>query len=598
MASLRNSRLWSFSSLAPKVTAAILVLVVPFLILLYLPALIFVYWAAGHLVEWLENRIRSETGYAAIWIFGATLGVSGFIAARMPEFISGTIAGVVCFCLLLLLHEKWRKIANLAMEEAPAGPRLTETDPLPFAGTSAWGGKAPITPEGDRVRVLSIGEFVMGGPAVCDYLLPEGSVILGGGSSTGFSPNGRYFVTPAPPRDSWSLLIYDRRRHFLYTCDVASRFWEIDLVGDMTITGRHSPLTCNVTYTAMIDDLIAQSSKQRMIKIADLKIPEHQWSVFRERLEKPFSLSADPNAAQLDWRLYLPESLSSPDEPLGPLYNPLAEIIIDQKPSGLLISMEFPLIIRSCDSQSLVCGGRQKNIDDKDCYWLWSGQEGWKPVPDDGDLRGRTPQFDRLKLGHLDRHALTVEWALLQPALSDEASGFLQSYMSEPLQIAGKQFASLVIRQIIPLKEHDGSQRLESAVLHNGEVLIWHLQRFYQEIFRNVYTLEFRGRKLEDEWLLDHCITTDSRYVALIAYSPPPFAPHRLAMLDSVTGLLQRLDGWFLDPRLQGLTDRTMHLIHVADRNDEVIPKKPLRAFLRQTGGSRLLYKRTSFTWR
>ena len=91
------------------------------------------------------------------------------------------------------------------------------------------------------------------------------------------------------------LLIYDRRSHILYRCDDVTAFWEIDLVTETTITGRHSPITSNRTYTAQIAELIASAEKEQMVTVADLKIPAKDWAYICDR--NGASLPAGPAGA-------------------------------------------------------------------------------------------------------------------------------------------------------------------------------------------------------------------------------------------------------------------------------------------------------------
>ncbi|MFK3781426.1 hypothetical protein [Agrobacterium sp. NPDC089420] len=478
----------------------------------------------------------------------------------------GILAGVASFLCLLVVHEGWKKLAGLTIRKGPDGPRVTAVDPVPFTGPSAWSGGAPTTPEGETVRILACGEFVMGGPVICDYLLPDGSIILHGGASTGFSPNGRYFVTPSPSRREWPLLIYDRRRHILHTCDVDSKFWEIDLVGDMTISGRESPLVSNQSWSATIDDLIEHSTHEKMIDVADLKIPEKHWEHIRKRHEKDFPRPQGSEGPATSWRLHLPTSLRALEDPLDPLQNPRAEIVIREEESGLITPMGFPVIVWRNDSRAFVCVAKPKG-GGENSWWLWDDQKGWKQLQQRQDLGANIPYGQRSKPIDLDARYLTVEWELLQPHLGEESVGELSSYTGYRLEIDGRLFEKPVIRQIIPLESSGNEdERVESAPLKNWHKLVWRFRRIDEDIHRHVYQCEFRGNLLEGEWLLDHRISRDGRYIALVAFADPPAAPHRIAILDSETGTLAWVEETFFFPEFQGFDDTHLYLVHVMER--------------------------------
>ncbi len=556
-----------------KLLFTLFLLVIPFVIPVYLPpAFVVVYWLATHLAEWIENRISGTVNWTFIWMLAGCFGLSGLVAEHVPGVVLGTLAGVACFLFLLAMHEGWKKLAKLTIQHGSTGPRITKVDLVPFSGPNAWSGEVPETPEGETVRVLSCSEFVMGGPAVCDYLLPDGSVILNGGASTGFSPNGRYFVTPAPSRNDWPLMIYDRHKRLLHTCDVGSRFWEIDLVGDMTISGRESPLVSNQSWTAMIDDLIAHSGKQNMVDVADLRIPQTHWDHIRKLHEKDFPNPPGGEGPSVSWALHLPKSLKALESPLGPLLNPQGEITVSEEGSGLLMSMEFPAIVWRNNDRAFVCEATPKSGGEKG-WWLWDDQKGWKQLHLRQDLRANISHAHRLKPVDLDAHYLTVEWELLQPRLGEKNIGELNSYTGYRLEIDGQIFEKPVIRQIIPLPT-DGNEdeRLESAPLKNWQKLVWRFRRIDEDISRHVYRCEFQGRLLEGEWLLDHRISRDGRYIALVAYAAFPVVPHRIAIFDSETGVLAWVKEAFFFPELQGFDDKRLYLVHVTERRIDALP--------------------------
>lgn len=371
----------NFFALLAKLLLNLALLVIPFVIPLYLPPiLIIAYWVLAHLAEWLENHLRGEVDSTFMWMLGSCFGLSYLLGSLVSSGFPGIVVGILCFIVLVVVHKGWQKLLGLNIPEPPGTPRITECTPLEFPGPNAWSGQVPVTPEGEAVRLLACSEFVMGGPAVCDYLLPDGSVIYGAGASTGFSPDGRYFVSPAPSRNQWPLMIHDRKKRVLHTCDVDSRFWEIDLVGDLTITGRESPLVSNKTWSVMIDDLIAHAQTQKMVRVAGLWIAHDRWEVLRQTHEQPFPLPSPSAGPVFDWQLHLPGDLRVLDDPLEPLHHPQAEIIVDQVPSGLLVCMTVPELIWHDGQRAMVCKARRKNSHCEPRLWRWTDQQGWQAV--------------------------------------------------------------------------------------------------------------------------------------------------------------------------------------------------------------------------
>lgn len=585
----------------------LVLLVVPFVLPVFLPlSLAIAYWVATLAAEWVENRLAGKVDRTFIWVFGGAVGISVAAVRPVPGIVVAVIAGVALFLCLLLIHKGWEKLAGLRIDRAPAGPRLTEVERAPSTGPSAWSTPAPVTPEGEAVRVLSCGEIAMGGPVVCDYLFADGSVVMGGGASTGFSPDGRYFVTPAPSRENWGLLIFDRRRRILHRCSQANMFWEIDLVGEMTVTGRYSPLTSDRSHMALIDDLIAHSSRERLIEVGDLGIPETDWNVIRARQQ--VSLAQPPaGGPKIAVVLELPASLKALEAPLDPLYSPRGELFVDDAPSGLLISMTSPQLVWRSDAQACVCEVAPRKDAGRSGDWLWEAGRGWREIPAGLDLRSDWPPATR-KLGALDTSCLVVEWTLSQPRLGYDGFGPISSYTHAPLEIGGRRYPQPEVRQLLPLaKESAATERLESAPLNGGKRLVWRFLRFDAELSCRVYACAFDGRALDGEWLLDHRISTDGGFAAVVAYAPPPLVPHRIAIIDAASGAVTMLeeDG-LCDPHLQGFSDGVLYFVRLAgrhydqphhapgrepDRIDEHLPSlAKARTFMMYRAGSHLTY--------
>ncbi|AOF94085.1 hypothetical protein [Sinorhizobium sp. RAC02] len=601
-----------------RLSFGLALLVVPFLVPLYLPLqLVPLYWVAAMIIECVEDRLFGEVNHTFLWMLGACWGLSYATAQLVPWTILSLIAGLACFVVLLWLQTIWEKFAKLRIVRKRPGPRLTETEPVPFTGTSAWGGPAPVTPEGETLRVLSCGEFAMGGPVICDYLFADGSVILGAGASTGFSPDGRYFVSPSPSREKWSLLLFDRHHRLLYRCHEANAFWEIDLVGDNTVTGRRSPLTSNQTYTVMIDDLITSSSPERLVCVADLWIPEGDWQYIRMRQDVSCP-SSPPGGPVLAATPYLPPSLMALEAPLDPLYYPKAELFVDGVASGLLIATEQAEFAWRQDAGAFVCEATPKSDGGEAGYWLWVSSSGWRRIPPGRGLQDDIPYAARDKFAGLGPESLTVQWSLSQPRLSHDDFGQLDGYTHSALEIDGRLHPQPIVRQHVLLDEVDPDrERLESEPLRNGLTLSWRYLRTDMDLSRHVYSCAFGDHPLDGEWLLDHRLSANRTHAALVAYDPAPSIPHRIGVLNAETGSVEWVEETFYLPQLQAFSDHALYLVHMEGRIDvspddgpgtfsnseeaqrlsEIRP--PLdqaRTFLAHRADSRLQYRRAAVT--
>lgn len=599
--------------------------IAPFVIPLYLPLpLVVAYWILAMLGEWVENRLRGQVEYTYGWMLGACFGLSWAVAKLVPGTLPGIGAGIACFCFLLCLQGLWKRLAGLKVELGPrsdraaSGPLFRETEPAPVTGIGAWGGPPPVTPEGETLRLLSCGEFAMGGPVSCEYLFPDGSVILGAGASAGFSPDGRYFVAPIPSRESWGLLIYDRRDRLLYRCREANSFWEIDLVDDTTVYGRNGPPDRSKAYAARIEDLIACSSKEGMVAVGDLWIPEKDWDHIQRPRDVPFP--APPRGGPAITLVpQLPPSLMALEAPLDPIYYPKAELVLNGAASGFLISPNYPVAVWRDDGRALVCEAEVKGGSTESVYCLWTSEDGWRRLPKGRDLHDDTPPAIRDKFSAVDTACLTVDWDLNQPMLAHESFGQLDGHTPWPLEIGGQGHPAPVLRQSLPLAaDRSDDERLESAPLKNGKRLVWRFLRRDEGLSRNVHACACDGRALDGEWLLDHRISADGRFAAIIAYAPPPRIPHRIAILDADAGSIAWVSGDYCDARLQGFGEDGLYFVHMVGRvhdspngrahsaaggephePDESVPSlDDVRAFMAHRQDIHLLYRRASATCR
>lgn len=595
--------------------------IAPFVIPLFLPLpLAVAYWLLAMLGEWVENRLRGQVEYTYGWMLGACFGLSLAVAKLVPGTLLGAGAGIACFCVLLGLQGLWKKLLRLKVEigrgadRAASEPLCVEAKPASVTGASAWDVPAPVTPEGETLRLLSFGEFAMGSPLGCDYLFPDGSVILGVGASTGFSPDGRYFVSPMPSRESWGLAIYDRRDRLLHRCREALSFWEIDLVDDTTVHGRDGQPGSSRAYSARIDALIAHSSTETMVQVADLWIAETNLAHIRQQ-QTPFPPPPEGGPA-ITLLPQLPPSLMALADPLEPLYRPKAELVVDGVASGFLISLRDLEAVWRDDAGAFACEAEVKGGDAEHVYCLWTADIGWRRIPKGRNLHDDRPSALRDGFSALDADHLMIDWGLYQPKLAHDSAGPIDGDTPWPLEIGGRHHPAPVLRQSLPLAgDGRGDGCVESAPLRNGKRLVWCFLRRDEELSRDVHACAWEGRSLDGEWTLDHRIAADGRFAAIVAYAPPPFAPHRIAILDAETGALAWVRGDYCDARLQGFGEDALHFIHLVGRvhegtdgqarssagaepDEEVPPPGEARAFTNPRRGSRLHYRRCTATRR
>lgn len=603
--------------------------IAPFVVPLYLPLpLVIANWILAMLGEWVENRLRGQVDDTYMWMVGACFGLSWAVAGLVPGTLAAIGAGIACFCFLLWLQSLWKKLMGLKVKAGPrfdreasvplraeAGPLRMETRPAPVTGASAWGGPAPVTPEGETLRVLSYGEFAMGGPVICEYLFPDGSIILGAGASTGFSPDGCYFVAPIPSRESWGLLIYDRRNRLLHRYRDAHSFWEIDLVDEATVYGWNGRRGSSKACSARIEDLIAHSSREGMVAVRDLWIPEKDWDHIHRQRDRSFPAAPEGGPA-ITMVPHLPPSLMALEAPLDPIYYPKSELVVDGVASGFLISLNYPEAVWRDDGRALVCAAEAKDGNKESLHRLWTAEDGWRSLPKGRDLHNSTPPAYRDKLSGLDASCLTVDWKLSQPRLAHESFGPINGHTASSTEIGGQLYPAPILRQLLPLADNgDSDERLESAPLKTGKRLIWHFLRKDEELSRQVYACAYDGHPLDGEWLLDHRISTDGRFAAIIAYAPPPLIPHRIAILDADAGSIAWVSGAFRDPQIQGFGEDVLHFVHLIGRmhddpagcshpsadgepDEEAPSPDAARGFMKHRPGSRLHYRRSAATGR
>ncbi|MEN0106172.1 MAG: ferredoxin [Pseudomonas sp.] len=532
------------------------------------------FWLALFPLCALFNRLRGEVPYRLqqlqfFWIIG--LGIA--VARAIPPFwLAFCVGAAIMLGGVVALIKIPKRLGWTLAEQTPA-PAEVEPSPMisDSRGGSAWGGGEPrLTPEGEPVRTLDVWEIAMGGPLICDYLLPDGSVIFNANPSAQFSSDGRYFVSPMPSRSRWGLLIYDRQQRLLHHCNI-DQFWELDEVTDTEVIGRASPLTSDKGCRLSISALLADAQVYTMVALHDLWLPQDFWQGLQADHQSR-TLPGPSAAPTLQLHTRIPDSLMALDDPLAPLRYPLGELWLDGTATGLLLRQPTPQVVFGQNGAALVCAGTR---DEKSGYWLWQRGQDWRLLDAAWPSLDREPHASAPKLLALEeQHArLQMEWA--QPCLEYGDHGPVTSYTYSELELTigqgalGKPrlgYAAMPqVDLLLPL--NDAPLLLQSAALNSGERMTWQPLRSSQAGDLRAYQCRFGSWQLPGEWVLDHRVSDCGQFVALIAFADAPAVLHRAAIAEPRSETLHWLDADLLDVHLQGFIHGQLHLVRLLGRN-------------------------------
>ncbi len=459
------------------------------------------------------------------------------------------------------------------------------------SGISAWGaGAIAFTPEGEPIHTFNWGEIAMGGPAYCDYLLPDGVVLEGLGSSALFSSDGRYFAAPVPSRDTWGLVIFDRQLRRLHHCSQCSEFWELDEFSATEIRGRHSPLVSNQGYKIVLADLLRQAWSEDFIAIGDLWLAP-AWA--QQVQATGLAFVAPQGGHVLTGELNLPDNLRSLDNPLTPLRYPSYRLLIDGQSSGLLLHDGESVVWRD-DGQALVCRARpQAQVENRysnDC-WLWQPEHGWRALPEPWQARADEPSLNWGAPCRLDARQVWRE-AYFDFADTDRLGyGYsLQSIHSDteillghdPLGRAVPGEYRLTRLQLATALDGQGASELYLQCMQDQSTPCLSWLRDSQDGTHGAYACRIGTWQLPGEWCLDHRVSDCGRYLALLAFAEAPAVPHQLVIADVQRRSLLRLEQPLLAARFYDLRGKVLSLAHIGGRLDEDQVSTPLRRFDRQ----------------
>ncbi|QLD50470.1 hypothetical protein [Paraburkholderia fungorum] len=301
-------------------------------------------WLSIALFEWLQSRFAVlRTHWLSLIKLCWPIGLGIRTALEVPHLVLGIPAGIGVWTISVLALEAFERRIGLQPRTVESEPAVQNAERPARAvhdgprGGSAWGGDEPVqTPENEPVRVICAEEIAMGGPIVCDFLFPDGIVLLNGGASARFSRDGRYFVSPMPSRGTWGLYVFDRRERVLYHCR-ESRFWELDEVSETDVKGRVSPLTHDQPSVVPLAELIATARPERFVAVQDLWLQESLVEDLAKRHAHEEPPPGPPGSPVVECRHWLPESLRTLDDPLALLRRPQGDIFVDGVATGLKV---------------------------------------------------------------------------------------------------------------------------------------------------------------------------------------------------------------------------------------------------------------------
>lgn len=472
---------------------------------------------------------------------------------------------------------------HLGLKVEEEGNLRAEHDPhAGEAGHSAWGGEEPRhTPEGQAIRYLSWGEIAMGGPVYVDCLMPDGVLLEGIGSGSCFSDDGRYFLAPLPSRNAWGLLLLDRQQRCVYRCQPEQTPWQISGCDGQWIRGQYSPLGANQAVQLALDEVLARAQCVALVAIADLWL-DPRWQAQLDNA--PRRWPGMPSGLAAHGRPFLPESLQALEDPLRPLRYPEYQLWLGEQATGLLLGEDAS----PCwDGQWLACQARSLEQPEAAwSYWLGAPQQPWRDLG-----RPQLAEQERLALypgaiRGIENGQLWIDVELGSPLPNrGEYGEQLSDYLSTVETKRGHdawgrirpgECAPTCLEVLWP---GDGQrQRLRSQVLSGQRHLL------FDEVAREqgwpAYALSLDGQVVQGQWQLEHRLSSDQRWVALLPACAAPALAEQVQVLELASGrllaspplLVERLrdfhDGVLEVVTLQGLCSEGFqpHPLYMADQ--------------------------------
>jgi hypothetical protein len=312
-------------------------LVAPSLLPLPLAFSVWGFLCLGYWIAWVRQRRHSFDALGELlqgWAIG--LGIAAFVASSNPWF--GAALGVAVAVCCLAVENRIRAATSWGR---PPNPFESDRTGPP----RAWhDGQYLQCPTGGVTRCIECKEVRMGGPLSYTYLLPDGTLIDNAGRGAGFSDDGRYFVTTLPFYDG--ICLHDREEARSYTLAGKRALSCVDY--GRTAANRRVKISVSAVKAIVMPE--------PFIPVADIRVRESMW-LEGAGSEAPRD-TPSPGQITVGRRLWLPASLADKAEPHDFILQPLAELWIDSRPSGLLVSWKFePMLHWSSDGESFCCTG-------------------------------------------------------------------------------------------------------------------------------------------------------------------------------------------------------------------------------------------------
>jgi hypothetical protein len=410
---------------------------------------------------------------------------------------------------------------------------------------SNWSGpEAEFTPEGAPIRSFNHSEIAMGGPTYCDYLFDDGVLLEGIGTYLRFSRDARYLASPVPSRSGWHLVVFDRQRRRLYRCAASDAFWELAEFSD-AVASRTDPAERDLAA------YLADAEAVDLVAVADLWVEPGSWQTAVALTS--FERVSPGGQHRLTGRLYLPASLRTLADPTGPLRRPEYRIELDGVPSGLVMAADVVLVWRE-DGQAL-CGEarwepvQQGNVRQGDetassPYWYWESSQGWRALPPPWVAADGEPSFYPHEVVALDAEAVRIAAYLDYPQPDHGTYGYaLHSIHGDTETVVGHDAKGRMLvadlkltrtQLVVPLtgRGERGRTALESDPLNGGVRARFDWLRD-NRAGQGAYTCTIGDWVLPGEWLLDHRVSDDGRYLALVPFASAPAIPGHASVADT-----------------------------------------------------------------
>ncbi len=440
-----------------------------------------------------------------------------------------------------------------------------------------------------RFRFVNGCEIGMGAPENGDYVMPSG-VVFHGGENYAFTPDQRYLLVPATVRTSQcALSIYDSERDVLYRLDCAD--------ANVAIAQAEA---------GQVDALLADAVEVSLKNVLDLRLPL-DWNC----AELSCSARSPDGQYELLGDLVLPDSLLAQTNPLAVLglgmnlQSVTYRLSINGVDSGLLCHHRFGGAVEAenyrvrlvqwfmAGQALLIRATNAKNIEG---WWRWRAEQGW-------DLLKLDQNLFPCQVNQSDVQVGIEPWNLLE--LNERVLRFKSSWQSSATRPTQRlhHFGRCPDRIEHPdvLHRHDERGRIVESPAAEAEIVIEYDLTSQTACIENqglngavarisviagdwqqyaAYQYQIGTLILPGAWLLQHRVSSDGRYLALIRHADVPQLPSRIHLFDTQTQQLTEITADLIDPALGTFFDGQLLVYHLQGwRAQPFVAHRPLRYF-------------------